>query len=63
MGLYAQAEDEILQQAETPTTHEIRVALKAARRLRQKARKIAAKRYDALQSWIQTRVLHVDWLM
>ena len=56
---YAQAEDKILQQAlslqdEAPTTSEVRRAMKAARRIRQKAQKVAARRYDGLQSEMVT---------
>ena len=48
-----QAEDEVLQQVLAledgpPKSRDIRVAMKAARRVRHNARKLSAKRYDGL---------------
>ena len=55
MRRHAQGEDQMPNQDfaflnDTPTPREMKNVMKAARRARQKARKVAARRYDGLQS-------------
>ena len=61
---FYQAEDDLLRQALAleggkPKTHDMRLAIKAARRARHNARKLAAKRYDDL-ALLMYMAMHAD---